>query len=169
MRTETVTVVFDRKKRLEKTGIGKVDICVYLGRTERKYITIHSCTQQNWVKYQKSEELKMQIKMYQQVIERMKSNNEQMTIETFNNYTGVITNKKKEELEIKKMTISVDGFLDFMRTSIAKEKLARSTEKHKYGTIDALIRFSVREIAIFSIKMSEDGYILRAAFQRKRN
>ena len=143
MRAETVTVVFDRKKTLAKTGIGKVDLCIYLSRTERKFITIYSCTARNWEKYQRSNELKMQVKMYQQVIERMKKKHEQMTIEIFNNYIGVPTNKKKEELEMKKMSISVDGFLDFMRSCIAKEKLAHSTKKHKLGTIDAMIRFGL--------------------------
>lgn len=38
MRAETVTVVFDRKKNLAKTDIGKVELCIYLGRTERKFI-----------------------------------------------------------------------------------------------------------------------------------
>lgn len=40
MLKENVTVIFDRKKQVEKRGSGKVELRIYLGRTERKYISL---------------------------------------------------------------------------------------------------------------------------------
>lgn len=53
MKKELVSVVFDRRKRVDATGEGKVDICIYLGKGERKFITIKTCTPKAWAKYQK--------------------------------------------------------------------------------------------------------------------
>ena len=39
---KNVKVVFDRRKRTEKTGTGSIEICVYLKPGERKY-TIAIC------------------------------------------------------------------------------------------------------------------------------
>ena len=94
-----------------------------------------------WKKYQNSKELKLELQVYKGIIERMQKNHDPMTIDTLNNYLGITTNKKVEEMELKKMSIAPNGFVDFMRSCIAKEKLAHSTEKHKYGTIDAMLRY----------------------------
>ncbi len=48
MKKELVSVVFDRKKRVEATGEGKVEICIYLSRTERKFITVTTCNAISW-------------------------------------------------------------------------------------------------------------------------
>ena len=141
MKKEILTVVFDRKRTLAKTGEGKVEICIYFDRVERKFVTIKTCSEVLWMKYQKSKELKKELQIYREVIERMQRNHEQMTIETLNSYLGISTTKKQDELNLKRMSVAPDGFIDFMRSCIAKEKLARSTEKHKIGTIDAIIRF----------------------------
>lgn len=141
MKKEILTVVFDRKKTLAKTGEGKVEICIYFNRVERKFVTIKTCSEALWTRYKKSRELKKELQIYQEVIERMQKNREQMTIETLNSYMGLSTDRKQDDLELKRLSMSADGFIDFMRSCIAKEKLARSTEKHKYGTIEAIIRF----------------------------
>lgn len=83
----------------------------------------------------------MELQVYKEIIERMQKNHDPMTIDTLNNYLGITTSKKVEEMELKKMSIAPNGFVDFMRSCIAKEKLAHSTEKHKYGTIDAMLRY----------------------------
>ena len=43
MKKEIVSVVFDRKRTLDKKGEGKVEICIYFNRIERKFITIKTC------------------------------------------------------------------------------------------------------------------------------
>ena len=62
-----MSVVFDRKKRVDVTGEGKVELCIYLSRTERKFVTVKTVTPLLWRKYQKSEELKLEMAMYEQV------------------------------------------------------------------------------------------------------
>ena len=66
-----MSVVFDRKKRVDVTGEGKVELCIYLSRTERKFVTVKTVTPLLWRKYQKSEELKLEMAMYEQVAEKM--------------------------------------------------------------------------------------------------
>lgn len=50
MLKENVTVIFDRKKQVEKRGSGKVELRIYLGRTERKYISLGDFTAEKWGK-----------------------------------------------------------------------------------------------------------------------
>ena len=113
MKKDFVTVLFDRRKRVESTGEGKVDICIYLGKGERKYITIKTCTLMAWKKYQKSAELKMAVLEYKQVVDIMIKKNEEMTVATLDKYLGVIP-RKKEALDKHKKKTSPTGFIDFI-------------------------------------------------------
>ena len=81
MKKEFVTVVYDRKKRLEKTGKGKVELHIHLNCNERKYITIKECTPLEWKRYQQSNELRMEIAVYQTIAENMVKCGEEMLIE----------------------------------------------------------------------------------------
>ena len=96
MKKQNVTVVFDRKKRLESTGEGKVELHIYLKRDQRKYITLKTCNAISWRRYQKSEELKSEIRLYEQVIELMMKKGEEMTLENLNRNLG-IDDKRREE------------------------------------------------------------------------
>ena len=44
MTKESITVVYDRKKKVETTGRGKVELSIYLAKGERKYVTIKECS-----------------------------------------------------------------------------------------------------------------------------
>lgn len=70
MQNKIVTVVYDRKKKLIKKGYGKVEIRIYFGMNQRKYVTIHSCDPFQWKEYQESEELRNQIAIYKHVVNR---------------------------------------------------------------------------------------------------
>ena len=141
MKKEFIKVVFDRKKRLDATGEGKVELSIYLGKSERKYITIRSCTAFSWKTYQKSTDLKMQIAMYQQIIDLMVRNNDEMTISRLNHYLGLDDKQRKEEQEKKKSLLSATGFIDFMREQVSKENLAGKTLARKKVTMSAMERF----------------------------
>ena len=91
MRKESVSVVYDRKKTVAKTGNGKVEICIYLGDGIRKYITIHSCNPFEWKEYQLSKELKEQVAIYRLVLENMIKKSEEMTLDNLNNHLGCNT------------------------------------------------------------------------------
>lgn len=139
MEKNYVTVIFDRRKRVPVTGVGKVEIHIYFNRKERKYIPIKDCNLIAWRNFEKSEELKSEVLSYNQIIGQMINHGEELTIENLMCHCGV---PGKEEIKKKTQILSnSNGFIEFMRECIAKEKLARSTEKHKYSTIDAMIRF----------------------------
>lgn len=140
MKKELVSVVFDRKKRLETTGEGKVEICVYLSRTERKFITVTTCNAISWKKYEKSAELRDKVLAYQHIVNNMQKNGEEMTIARLDQHLGNVTTNK-ERLEKQKKMSAPNGFINFMRETIAKEELAPATLQRKRVTIDAMIRY----------------------------
>ena len=140
MKKKIVSVIFDRKKRVPTTGEGKVELCIYFCRTERKYITIHTCSLISWKKYQKSNELKMEVSMYEQIVEKMITDNESLTVENLDRHLG-LTTARKEKMEIKNKLSSPNGFIEFIHDCISKEKLSPATVTRKRVTIDALLRF----------------------------
>lgn len=135
----SVSVVYDRKKRVEKTGEGNVEICIYLKRNVRKFVIWRSCNPLEWRQYKKSDELRKEIALYQQVLDKMVKNDEELSVANFNNHLG-IENKPVKKVREKNMS-SPQGFIEFMNKEIDKEKLALGTKRRKKGTIDALIRF----------------------------
>ena len=135
----SVSVVYDRKKRVEKTGEGNVEICIYLKRNVRKFIIWRSCNPLEWRQYKKSDELRKEIALYQQVLDKMVKNDEELSVANFNNHLG-IENKPVKKVREKNIS-SPQGFIEFMNKEIDKEKLALGTKRRKKGTIDALIRF----------------------------
>ena len=139
MKKNYVSVIFDRRKRVAVTGVGKVEIHIYFNRTERKYIPIKDCNLIAWRKYERSEELQQSILLYTQVIEQMEQHGEELTIANFEYHCGAFEDKDSKDK--RNILNNPYGFIDFMRECIAKEKIARTTEKHKIGTIDAMIRF----------------------------
>ena len=140
MRTEFVSVVFDRKKHLSTKGEGKVELCIYLGRNERKFVTIKTCNPISWERYQKSNELRKQFSMYHQVVQKMYDSGEEMTVANLNYHLGIEPAKPKRKELDKKLT-SKDGFITFMKEEIEKEKLASGTKARKKYVIEAVIRF----------------------------
>ena len=140
MRTEFVSVVFDRKKHLSTKGEGKVELCIYLGRNERKFVTIKTCNPISWERYQKSNELRKQFSMYHQVVQKMYDSGEEMTVANLNYHLGIEPAKPKRKELDKKLT-SKDGFITFMKEEIEKEKLASGTKARKKYAIEAVIRF----------------------------
>ena len=135
-----VYVVYDRRKRVEKTGEGNVEICIYFSRNVRKFIILRSCNVAEWKHFQKSEMLKREVESYQQILEKMIEKGEDLTIANFNNHLGIAPSGPKKKEKDKKLS-SKDGFISFMREEIEKEKIAKGTKARKLVTIDAVIRF----------------------------
>ena len=135
----SVSVVYDRKKRVEKTGEGNVEICIYLKRNVRKFVIWRSCNPLEWRQYKKSDELRKEIALYQQVLDKMVKNDEELSVANFNNHLG-IENKPVKKVREKNIS-SPQGFIEFMNKEINKEKLALGTMRRKKVTIDALHRF----------------------------
>ena len=140
MKTEFVSVVYDRKKRVNATGEGKVELYIHFSRREKKYVTIKTCNPIAWRKYQNSDELRLELAMYHQVAQKMYDSGELLTIANLNNHLGIApSNPKRKEMD--KRLSSKDGFISFMNDEIDKEKIAKGTKARKRVSIDAVIRF----------------------------
>jgi len=137
---QKVHVVFDRKRTLEKSGVGAVEILIPLNRKQKRYVTVKKCSTKEWKEFSKSKELKAEIEKYEKVLASMQVLNEEMTLDNLNQYLGV---KKKEP---KKKALAPDEivyskFTDFMRDRLAEMKIREGTRKQKMVTLDALINF----------------------------
>ena len=140
MKTTFVSVIYDRKKRVKATGEGKVEFYIHFSRYEKKYVTIKTCNPIEWRKYQKSDELRLELATYHQVAQKMYDSGEEMTVANLNYHLGIEPSKPKRKELDKKLT-SKDGFITFMTEEIEKEKLASGTKARKKVAIDAVIRF----------------------------
>ncbi len=160
MKKNFVTVVYDRKKEVTKSGQGKVEIRIYLGDGVRKYVTVCSCNPYEWTEYQYSDELRTQVLIYESLIESMRRNGEDLTIANIETHLGMDKAKMKEKREIQKRKISKTGFLDFMTEHIAKETITASTLQRKRITMDAMLRFGrlnrFSDITTTNIKAFDD-------------
>ncbi len=154
----SVSVVYDRKKRVEKTGEGNVEICIYLKRNVRKFIIWRSCNPLEWRQYKKSDELRKEITLYQQVLDKMVKNDEELSVANFNLHIG-ISPDSIEKREARKYSTS-RGFIDFINNQMTKEKLSPGTASHRKVTLDALERFgkmkSFNELTPPNVKAFDD-------------
>lgn len=144
MKTKFVSVIYDRKRVASLTGVGKVELCIYFGRNQRKFITFKTCTPAAWQRYQKCRELKDEVSLYQRLAEKMLAAGEEMTIANLNKLLGIappkprkrpVEKKKEDRLSMK------DGFINFINEQIKNERLAAGTIKHKKVAVLSLIRF----------------------------
>ena len=160
MKKDFVTVIYDRKKEVTKTGRGKVEIRIYLGNGVRKYVTLQSCDPFEWEEFQGSEELKAQVAIYTHVVDAMRKNGEELTIENIDLHIGTSSTKKKEQREVMKKKTSKTGFIDFMLEQIAKEDIVAATQQRKRVTMDAMKRFgrlnSFADITPKNVKAFDD-------------
>ena len=107
-----VKAVFDRKKAVESTGEGVVEIYIYLGNGEKKYIRYRICNGVEWRSFQKSRELQSEIFLYERLIEKMEKLGEPMTIETLNKHLGDSQSaaKRVKQQKQKIMNVHIIGF-----------------------------------------------------------
>lgn len=141
MQNSNVSVVYDRKKQVTKTGRGKVEIRMYLGSGVRKYVTIHDCDPFEWKEYQTSEELRTQLAIYRHVVEAIEKNGEELTIENINARIGIDTTRTRERREVREKKASKTGFIDFILEQIPKENIKHNTLKRRYVVLTALKRY----------------------------
>lgn len=135
-----VSVVYDRKKRVEKKGLGKVELQIRLTRTCRKYIVIDECTPKEWKTLQKSKEILSQKLRYEQIVSSMDCLGEEMTLENLNKHLGIETKPKVVKSEEVPNQLN-ESFLDFMRDEILKDKTRETTKRQKFVALDALTRW----------------------------
>lgn len=140
MEKNYVTVVYDRRKRVDVTGMGKVELHIYFNRRERKYICVNECNPIAWRKFQKSDELALEVSRYEKIIQRMIDDGEELTVRNFNTHLGENSAEQERKKTLKSYSSS-QSFLDFMRDCISKETISQATIVRKNVTIDAMIRY----------------------------
>lgn len=83
MANNYVTVVYDRRKKEEKTGLGMVELCIYLSRKERKYISLGKASRSSWTDLASSKEVQENIVRYNNIVSAMVMLGMPMTVEAF--------------------------------------------------------------------------------------
>ena len=123
---ERVKVVFDRKGTAKKTGVGKVELQVYLSWTLRKWITVGTSTVEDWETDAQSRQIQSKIKHYEQIINAMTLLGEEMTIENFNQhiYSAQAPSKKEEKVLFNDTDLR-QSFVEFCRDHMEHENLAK--------------------------------------------
>ena len=164
MQKSYASVVFDRKKQLKTKGVGKVEINIYLSRLQRKFITVKTCTENEWKFYMTSLELANVLSIYNAIVEDMVKGGEAMTIDCFNQHIG-IGEEAKEEREKAEKIASATGFLDFMAAEIKKEHQAEGTFKRKmvvhraleaWSKMNRFMQVTVDKVCQFDAWLRED-------------
>lgn len=168
-----VRVVFDRRKRVEATGKGNVEIIIQLSRLAVKKIIVDSMTPEEWEVYKDAPYLKKEVANYEKIVNAMELLGEDMTVDNFNKHIGVDTpvrntskKKSKESVPETKDERINESFLDFMHDAIVKEKSAATTKRQKFVALDALRRWggivtfadiSTKKLREYDAWLREDG------------
>lgn len=159
MKTENVTVIFDRKKKENRLGYGKVEFQIYLGKGQRRYITYGNATSETWPVVEMSKEVQATLSRYRQIVSAMMLLNEPMTIATFAEHEGMlaepvkaapaeqpkvttakqVANVKKHEQKRRKR----NDFIAFCReqTEAESKELKPASVRLRKVCVDALERF----------------------------
>lgn len=154
MLKENVTVIFDRKKQAAKCGSGKVELRIYLGRTERKYISLGDFPIDKWEKFASLPQVKAERRRCEQIVGAMELLGNEMTITTFDAYyygeeeqsSFISTPKKATPAKPKVKVQPAINFIEYMKEYIEAEDISGGTRKHKQCTLDALKRFGKIQI-----------------------
>ena len=127
---QNVKVVFDRKNQASKTGNGKIEICVYLNREERKWETVGTSDIESWEVAAQNRNILAKVKHYEQIINAMKMLNEDMTIENFNKHVFQAKAPSKPEENVLHNGHDLrQSFVEFCREHLEKEGLAKNSVK----------------------------------------
>ena len=136
---ERVKVVFDRKGTVKKTGVGKVELQIYLSWTQRKWVTVGTTTAEDWGVLAQSVNVRNKIRYYEGIIRAMETLNEEMTIENFNQHTmtdSAMANTAQSNLY--NGTDLRQSFVEFCREHIEKENLRPNSLKGFKVVFDSL-------------------------------
>ena len=139
--SKSVRVVFDRRGTVEKTGYGKIELCIYLKRGERKYESVGESTADQWEIDANGKAIVAKIKHYEQVINAMQMLGEEMTIANFNSHIYASEKKGAENEDNKHMYKGNDqrqSFIEFIESYMEKEGLADGTSKHIKVVIESM-------------------------------
>ncbi len=145
-----VKVVFDRKNVSAKKGTGKVEICIYLSRLQRKFITICKATPLEWQKVARRKDVVSEVQKFEKVVEAMQMLGEDMTIENFDAHLNFGKKAKEilkvtEELKEEPQTFNgfdlTESFTEYMRKNIEEEHIEENTRTRKFYMVETVEKF----------------------------
>ena len=116
------TVIFDRRKKAGKTGLGDLEFRILLSRTCAKYIFIKKITQDQWNTLP-TWLYKDELERYNFIVQNMIYNKEELSVENLNNHLGIEPKKKIEN------SFEKQSFITFYRDRMNLEGLAKNSLK----------------------------------------
>ena len=141
MKKERVTVSFDRKGTAKKTGVGKIELQIYLAWNQRKWVTVGSAKPDEWEVVAQSVNIRKKMRYYEGIINAMEMLDEDMTIENFNQHTllDIQPNGKIDKTHFFNGHDQRQSFYDFcLNYSQNNETLKSNTWKHFKTVFDAV-------------------------------
>lgn len=134
-----VKFVFDRKKSAAQMGVGKIEIRVYLGKGERKFITVGTATPDTWELVVLRSDIIKRAKHYEEVINAMRTIGEEMTIENFDRHTYYEDHpQKRNKSHLYNGHDQHQNFVEFCRDYMEKENLRPNSIKGINVVLDAV-------------------------------
>lgn len=136
-----VRVVFDRKGSVAKTGTGKVEILVYLSRSQRKYESVGESTPDMWEVVAMDKNIVIKMKHYEQVINAMRMLGEEMTIDNFTKHIYAAVSRDVVNEDNKYMFMNTDqrqSFIEYIEDCLEKEGLRSGSRRNIEVVKDSL-------------------------------
>ena len=151
MKKVSVKAVWDRKGlATQRNGKGYIEIAIYLGSGQRKYLSFGKCTAMEYRRLLNSKELKTELEKYEQIVKMMGTLGEEMTVDNFMSHLevlGIVSNHRKKNFNNNTEFIN-ENFLEFIRNFMEEEDCSKTTMKHKRCVLRSLERF--KRIVYFS-------------------
>ena len=144
MKKSHVDVVFDRKKRVAKSGKGLAEYRLYLARGVRKYIPIAEITPSEWEHFTDSLVIQNQLAEYDKMLSAIEYLGKPLTLESLNESLGIETRKSKAEIEKEeqaKKAKSKNSFILFFYDQLSAEKIQRRTVQAREVVYNSLLTF----------------------------
>ncbi len=142
MEKKKVFVVFNRKNKLDKAGLGILEVRIQLSREVRKIIAIGKCKPQDYPAILDEKEIKDKVAYYEDITAAMEKLHEEMSLSNLNKHLGI------EEKDNSKKNAKPINFIDWLRDAIASQNLRPNTIRQKMVTFDALVEYG--KIKLFS-------------------
>ena len=144
MRKNRVDVIFDRRKRVAKSGKGLAEIRLYLMGGVRKYIPIAEITPEEWVNFADSYVVQEQVAKYEQTLSAIEYLGKPLTLDNVNEVLGIEPKKSKTEIvkeQMEEKTMDKDSFILFFYDQLVSEKIERRTKQAREVVYRSLLSF----------------------------
>lgn len=137
MKRNRVDVVYDRKQKVTKRGIGDVEIRIYLNHNERKFIKIDEIKPEQWIGYQNRPQVLSQIKRYENVLTSMETIGIPLTLENLNKSLGIQPNVPTPEAKPE----SSKSFITFFYDELLAEHIEHRTRQAREVVYNSLLAY----------------------------